>query len=80
MFVVISPFSLPILLIWTFFPLHFSQICQGFINLIYFFKDPALCMLVFFFFLVSISLILALIFVVSLLLVLGLGSLVFIGV
>jgi hypothetical protein len=25
------------------FPLHFSQICQGLINLVYFFKEPTFC-------------------------------------
>jgi hypothetical protein len=53
---------------------HFSQICQDIVNLVYFFKEPALCFiasLCLFFFLVFIILISAFIFIISLLLVLG---------
>jgi hypothetical protein len=53
-FVVISPFMFLILLIWVFFSPHFSQVCQGSVNPVYFFKEPAFCFVdslyVFFFF------------------------------
>jgi hypothetical protein len=42
-FFVISPFAFLIVLIWAFFSPHFSQICQGSVNLVYFFKEPAFC-------------------------------------
>jgi hypothetical protein len=56
-------------------PHHFSQICQGFMSVIYFFKEPAFCFVDSFYgFLVSISLISAIIFIISLLLlILGLA-------
>jgi hypothetical protein len=51
------------------FPPHFSQICQGLVNLIYFFEEPVFCFLDSLYgFLVSISLISALIFIISVLL------------
>jgi hypothetical protein len=64
------------------FPPHFSQICQGSANLIYFFKEPAfLVFLILCVFLVSISLILALIFIIFFFLLdLCLLVLVFLGV
>jgi hypothetical protein len=37
----------PLFLFWFYwfgsFLLHFSQICKGFVNLVYFFKEPAFC-------------------------------------
>jgi hypothetical protein len=42
-FVVTSPLAFLILLFWIFFSPHFSQVCQGSVNLIYFFKEPAFC-------------------------------------
>jgi hypothetical protein len=51
------------------FPLHFSEICKGFVNLVYFFKVPAFCFIdSLYMFFVSISLISARIFIISLLL------------
>jgi hypothetical protein len=54
---------------------HFSQICQGCVNLIYFFKEPAFCFidpLYVFCLFASVSLLSALILIISfLLLVLG---------
>jgi hypothetical protein len=48
------------------FPSHLSQICQGLVNLVYFFKEPAFCFVDSSYgFLVYISLILALIFYFS---------------
>jgi hypothetical protein len=46
------------------FPPHFSQICQGLVNLVYFFKEPAFCFIdsLYIYIFISISLILALIF------------------
>jgi hypothetical protein len=41
-FVLISPFAFLILLIWVFSP-HFSQVCQGSVDLVYFFKEPTFC-------------------------------------
>jgi hypothetical protein len=74
-FVVAPLFAFLILLVWVFSP-HFSQVCQGSVNLIYFFKEPAFCFIgslcIYIYILVSISLISALILIVSfLLLVLG---------
>jgi hypothetical protein len=68
-FVIISPFAILILLIWVFFSPHFSQVCQGSANLVYFSKNQLFVSLILCnFFFVSISLILALIFIISLLL------------
>jgi hypothetical protein len=55
------------------FPSHFCQICQGFVNLVYFFKEPFffVSLVLYMLLMVSISLISALI-IISLLLVLGL--------
>jgi hypothetical protein len=59
------------------FPPHFIQICQGFVNLVYFFKEPTFCFddalygfgfFVFVFVFDFISLISSLIFIISLLL------------
>jgi hypothetical protein len=70
-FVAISPFAFLILLIWIFFCLHFSQVCQGSVNLVYFFKEPAFCFIDFLYFF-SISFISSHLFIISfLLLVLG---------
>jgi hypothetical protein len=68
-----------------FFSLHFSQVCQGTVNLVYFFKKPAFCFIDFLYFVVvvvvSISLISALIYITSLLLlVLGFACSCFLGV
>jgi hypothetical protein len=65
-----------------FFSPHFSQICQGSVNLAYFFSENQLFVsLILCIFFVSISLILALILIISLLLlVLGYAVLVFLGV
>jgi hypothetical protein len=30
-------------MIWIFFPPYFSQICQGSVNLAYFFEEPGFC-------------------------------------
>jgi hypothetical protein len=52
-----------------FFSPHFSQICQGSVNLVYLFKEPTFCVIdSFIYFFVSISLISALIFIISLIL------------
>jgi hypothetical protein len=42
-FVVISPFFVSDFTDFGLFPPLFSQICQGFVNLVYFFKEPAFC-------------------------------------
>jgi hypothetical protein len=42
-FAVISPFAFLILLIWVFFSPHFSQVCQGSVDIISFSKEPAFC-------------------------------------
>jgi hypothetical protein len=56
------------------FPPHFSQICQGLVNLVYFVKGPTSCFIDYLYeLLVSNSLILALIFITSFLLVLDLA-------
>jgi hypothetical protein len=72
-FVAISSFAFRILLIWVFFSPHFSQVCPGSANLIYFFKEPTFFFIdSLYFFFVSISLISALILIISfLLLILG---------
>jgi hypothetical protein len=69
-FVVTSHFAFLILLIWAFSFPHFSQICQGYVNLVLFFQRTSFlfcwffccCFLVF----ASISLISAFIFIISL--------------
>jgi hypothetical protein len=67
LFVVIAFFVSDLTNLGLFSP-HFSQICQGIVNLIYFLKESAFCFIDFFsvYFLVSISLISALIFIISL--------------
>jgi hypothetical protein len=68
-FVVISPSAFLILLIWVFFSPHFSQVCQRYVNLIEFFKEPAFCFIDSLYdFLVSILLISSLMLITSLLL------------
>jgi hypothetical protein len=42
-FVVISPFSFSDFTNFGLFPPHFSKICQGLVNIVYFFKEPAFC-------------------------------------
>jgi hypothetical protein len=67
-FVVISPFALLCISDFTdlgFFSPHFSQVCQGSVNLIYFFKEPAFCFIDSLYgFFVSISLISTLILII----------------
>jgi hypothetical protein len=38
------PFFISDFTFWGLFLPHFSQICQGFGNLVYFFKEPAFCL------------------------------------
>jgi hypothetical protein len=72
-FVVISTFLFLILLIWV-FPSNFIQICQGFINLINFFKEPDFGFVDSLYWFFGLSLVLAFIFTTSfLLLVLRFG-------
>jgi hypothetical protein len=70
-----------------FFSPHFSQVCQGSVNLVYFFNEPAFCFIDSFYgffvvvVVVSVSLISALVFIISFLLfVLGFACSFFLGV
>jgi hypothetical protein len=77
-FVVISPFAFLTLLICV-FSLHFSQVCQASVDLVYFVKEPTFCFIHSLYgFFVSMSLISTVIFIIFLLFVLRL--LVFLGV
>jgi hypothetical protein len=67
------PFFICNFITLSLFPPHFSQISQGFENLIYLFKETAFCFIDSLWFLACISLILALFFIFSLLLELDLA-------